>query len=151
MAFRRTANTLTLCSVALLSSALAGCGLFNSNDRDQRAREEKTRDEVAKATEKAKPILQEAGRELKKAADELADEAHAAAQGAKEGWERGGQKALDLNSASETELIALPGINRRQARKIIAGRPYRDKHDLVSKGILTEDGYAKISDAVTAR
>jgi DNA uptake protein ComE-like DNA-binding protein len=151
MGFRRTANALALCSVALLSSSLAGCGLFSSNDRDQRAREEKTRDEVAKATEKAKPALQEAGREIRKVADEVAEQAHAAVQGAQEGWERGGQKALDLNSASETELVALPGVNRRQARKIIAGRPYREKHDLVSKGILTEEGYAKISDSVTAR
>jgi len=135
----------------VLGFAAAGCGLFSSDDRDQRARDEKTRDEVAKATEKAKPALQEAGRELKKAADEVAEQAHAAVEGAKEGWERGDKKALDLNSATETELIALPGITRRQARKIIAGRPYRDKHDLISKGILTEDGYAKISDAVTAR
>jgi DNA uptake protein ComE-like DNA-binding protein len=144
-------KALTLFPAAVLCAALAGCGLFSSNDRDQRAREEKTRDEVAKATEKAKPALQEAGREIKKVADEVAEQAHAAVQGAQEGWERGGQKALDLNSATEIELVALPGINRRQARKIIAGRPYRDKHDLVSKGILTEEGYAKISDAVTAR
>jgi len=80
-----------------------------------------------------------------------AEQAHAAVAGAKEGWERGGQKALDLNSATETELIALPGITRRQARRIIAARPYRDKHELVSRGILKEDDYSKISDAVTAK
>jgi DNA uptake protein ComE-like DNA-binding protein len=151
MAFRRTTKSLALCSTALSIFVAAGCSFFSSNDRDQRSRDEKTRDEVAKATEKAKPILQEAGKDLKQAANEVAEVAHAAAEGVKEGWERGGQKALDLNSASETELIALPGITRRQARKIIASRPYREKHDLVSKGILSEDGYAKISDAVTAR
>jgi DNA uptake protein ComE-like DNA-binding protein len=151
MPYRRTARALALFPRAMLCAALAGCSFFSSDDRDQRARDEKTRDEVAKATERAKPALQEAGRELKKAADEVAEQAHAAVEGAKEGWERGDKKALDLNSATETELIALPGITRRQARKIIASRPYRDKHDLVSKGILTEDGYAKISDAVTAR
>ena len=150
MPYRRTARALALFPSAMLCAALAGCSFF-SDDRDQRARDEKTRDEVAKATEKAKPALQEAGRELKKAADEVAEQAQAAVEGAKEGWERGAKKALDLNSATETELIALPGITKRQARKIIAGRPYRDKHDLVSKGVLTEDGYAKISDAVTAR
>jgi DNA uptake protein ComE-like DNA-binding protein len=151
MQSRRTTRLLAVCMATVLGFAAEGCGLFSSDDRDQRARDEKTRDEVAKATEKAKPALQEAGRELKKAADEVAEQAHAAVEGAKEGWERGDKKALDLNSATETELIALPGITKRQARKIIAGRPYRDKHDLVSKGILTEDSYAKISDAVTAR
>jgi DNA uptake protein ComE-like DNA-binding protein len=151
MPYRRTPRVLTLVPAAMLGAALAGCSFFSSSDRDQRARDEKTRDEVAKATEKAKPVLQEAGRELKKAADEVAEQAHAAVEGAKEGWERSDKKALDLNSATETELVALPGITRRQARKIIVSRPYRDKHDLVNKGILTEDGYAKISDAVTAR
>jgi DNA uptake protein ComE-like DNA-binding protein len=148
---RRTKKGLTLFPIVVLCATLAGCSLFSSDNRDRRERDEKTRDEVAKATEKAKPILQEAGKDLKQAANEVAEVAHAAAEGVKEGWERGGQKALDLNSASETELVALPGITRRQARKIIVSRPYRDKHDLVNKGILTEDGYAKISDAVTAR
>ena len=148
---RRTKKGLTLFPIVVLCATLAGCSLFSSDNRDRRERDEKTRDEVAKATEKAKPVLQEAGRELKKAADEVAEQAHAAVEGAKEGWERSDKKALDLNSATETELVALPGITRRQARKIIVSRPYRDKHDLVNKGILTEDGYAKISDAVTAR
>jgi DNA uptake protein ComE-like DNA-binding protein len=151
MASRRTTSVLALCSAALFSFAVAGCGLFSSSDKDQRERDEKTRDAMAKATEQAKPILQEAGKDIKEVAKVAAEEAHAVAEGAKEGWERSGQKALDLNSATETELVALPGITHRQARRIIAARPYRDKHDLVSKGILREDAYAKISDAVTTK
>jgi DNA uptake protein ComE-like DNA-binding protein len=150
MTFLRTTRVLSMCSAAVLCVALAGCSFF-SNDRDQRERDEKTRDEVAKATEKAKPVLQEAGKELKQVVSEAAEEAHAAAQGAKEGWERGGQKALDLNSASEAELVALPGITHREAREIIAGRPYRDKHELVSKRILTEGGYEKIRDVTSVK
>jgi DNA uptake protein ComE-like DNA-binding protein len=151
MVFRRIISLLAFCTAAMLGFAAAGCGFFSSSDHDQRERDEKTRDAVAKATEQVKPILQEAGKDLKDVAKVAAEQAHAAVAGAKEGWERGGQKALDLNSATETELIALPGITRRQARRIIAARPYRDKHELVSRGILKEDDYSKISDAVTAK
>jgi DNA uptake protein ComE-like DNA-binding protein len=69
----------------------------------------------------------------------------------KDGWDRGGHAAVDVNSASESDLVALPGITQRDARKIIANRPYGDKYDLVSKGILTEEQYKNIRDAVTAK
>jgi len=151
MASQRSAKYLNRCLIAMLSTALAGCSLFSSSDRDQRARDEKTRDEVAKATERAKPILQEAGKDLQQAAKVASEEAHAVAEGVKDGWERGDKQALDLNSATEAQLVALPGITPRQARRIIAARPYRDTHDLVGKGILTEDGYAKIRDLTTAK
>jgi DNA uptake protein ComE-like DNA-binding protein len=123
----------------------------NTNDPDQRAREERTRDEVAKATERAKPAIEDAGRELGKAAHEAADQARSAAQGVRDGWTNGQHPLLDLNSASESQLLDLPGINRPAARRIIAGRPYHDKHDLLDKNILSGDTYQKIRDQVTAK
>ena len=123
----------------------------NTNDPDQRARDERTRDEVAKATERAKPAIEDAGRELGKAAHEAADQARAAAQGVRDGWTNGQHPLLDLNSASESQLLDLPGINRPAARRIIAGRPYHDKHDLLDKNILSGDTYQKIRDQVTAK
>jgi len=134
-----------LCALILVA---AGC---NTNDPDQRARDERTRDEVAKATERAKPAIEEAGRELGKAAHEAADEARAAAQGVRDGWTTGQHPLLDLNSASESQLLDLPGINRPAARRIIAGRPYRDKHDLLDKNIVSGEAYQKIRDQVTAK
>jgi DNA uptake protein ComE-like DNA-binding protein len=122
----------------------------NTNDPDQRARDERTRDEVAKATERAKPAIEDAGRELGKAAHEAADQARSAAQGVRDGWANGQHPLLDLNSASESQLLDLPGINRPAARRIIAGRPYHDKHDLLDKNILSGDTYQKIRDQVTA-
>ena len=132
---------------------VAGCGLVqsdNKSDEQKRSDEQKTRDEVAKATERAKPELQRAGQELKEAAKTAAGQAKAAAQGLKEGWERGRSEKLDLNSASETELAALPGVTARNARKIIAGRPYRAPHELVEKGILSDEQYAQIRGDVSA-
>src|SRR6202049_340177 len=100
---------------------LAGCGFLSDTKTDSEKRDsaDRTRDEVAKATERAKPELQKAGRELKEAAKTAAEQAHAAAQGVKEGWERGGHRAIDLNSANEDDLQALPGITNRDARRIM--------------------------------
>jgi len=135
------------CIGALLLSSV-GC---NSNPQDQRSREERTRDEVAKATERAKPAVEEAGRKIDNAAHEAAREARAAAQGAREGWQKGRNAPIDLNSASERDLLTLPGISKTEARKIIDRRPYSDKNDLLKKGILSESEYDTIRDRVTTR
>jgi hypothetical protein len=58
---------------------------------------------------------------------------------------------LDVNSASKEELDALPGIGDAYAQKIIDGRPYRSKTDLVSKGVLPSSTYDKIKGQITAR
>jgi len=134
--------------------SITGCGFFQSDNRTEeqkRESDQRTRDEVAKATERAKPELEKAGRELKKAAKTAAEQAQAAAQGVKEGWERNGKRSVDLNSASESELTDLPGITRRDARKIIAGRPYDSPHELVDKGVLSAERYSQIRERIDVK
>jgi competence protein ComEA len=58
---------------------------------------------------------------------------------------------VDINSATAAELKMLPGVSDSDATKIIQGRPYSDKSQLVSKKVVSEPTYEKIKDHVVAR
>jgi hypothetical protein len=55
---------------------------------------------------------------------------------------------VDLNTATEQQLVALPGIGEATAKKIIAGRPYASVNDL-SKLHLPASQLSKITPLVT--
>ncbi len=58
---------------------------------------------------------------------------------------------LDLNTATKDQLKALSGIDDAHAQKIVDGRPYRTKLDLVHRKIISQATYDKIKDQIIAR
>jgi len=58
---------------------------------------------------------------------------------------------LNINTATPAQLLALPGMGQAYVQRIIAGRPYTAKNQLVSRGILPETAYEKIAPQIVAK
>jgi DNA uptake protein ComE-like DNA-binding protein len=59
-------------------------------------------------------------------------------------------KIVDINTAPEADIVAV-GIERAVAKKIVEGRPYRNKRDLVTKQLLTKEQYEKLKNSIVAK
>lgn len=134
---RRKIGVVILSGIAL---GLAAC----SNDSAT------TRKQAANATEQLKQETREAAGNIKKGAAVAKTDLTAAAQGVKEGLNDKASSQVNVNTASKAELMGLPGINEAKANAIIADRPYRTAHQIVSKGAVSEDEYQKIASRLTA-
>ena len=58
---------------------------------------------------------------------------------------------LDINTATAEQLMTLPGIGDTFSKKILAGRPYKRKDELVQKNIIPQATYDKIKDQIVAK
>ena len=57
---------------------------------------------------------------------------------------------IDINTATVDQLKAFPGIGDAYSKRIIDGRPYTAKNQLVTRGILPQATYNKIKDQIIA-
>jgi competence protein ComEA len=80
---------------------------------------------------------------------EVKRDAKAVAEGIREGWSR--DKPLDLNSATKEQLLRLPGMTAAEADRVIAGRPWNEPGELVTRHVMPKTEYDKIADQVTAK
>lgn len=60
-------------------------------------------------------------------------------------------RPVDINSASRSELMKLPGVSAADADRIIAGRPYLSKAHLVTRGVIAAGTYQQIRTVIMAR
>jgi DNA uptake protein ComE-like DNA-binding protein len=58
---------------------------------------------------------------------------------------------IDINRASQDELMAMKGIGEVRAKAIIKGRPYTRKDELVQKKIVPQSVYDGIKDQIIAK
>jgi competence protein ComEA len=57
---------------------------------------------------------------------------------------------IDINTATIDQLKAFPGIGDAYSKRIVDGRPYANKAQLLSKGVLPAATYNKIKDQIIA-
>jgi DNA uptake protein ComE-like DNA-binding protein len=80
---------------------------------------------------------------------EVKSDAQAVASGIREGWNR--DKPLDLNTATKEQLLSLPGVTATEADRVMAGRPYSEPDEVVTRHIMSKAEYDKIADRITAK
>lgn len=58
---------------------------------------------------------------------------------------------IDINHATAAELKKLPGIGDAYAAAIVKNRPYRNKTQLRSGGVIPQAAYNRIRDKIIAK
>lgn len=141
-------NGLAALAITVGLAWIAGCNTNGAPQSDQQLKEN-----AAKTTEQVKAGAQQAAADARVAAANAERKVDAIAAGVKEGMHDNAKPsagAIDINSASATQLEMLPGISGARAQRILQNRPYSSPHDLVSKGVVSEAEYNRISDKVVA-
>lgn len=141
-------GVLAALAVTLGIAWLASCDNNGTPQSDQQLKQD-----AAKTTEQVKQGAQQAAADAKVAAANAERKVNDIAAGVKEGMQgttKPSPGTIDINSASETQLESLPGISGARAHRIIDNRPYSSPHDLVSKGIISEAEYSRLSGKIAA-
>jgi len=137
---------MTLTAAALLLAGSVACAIEVTTP-DIKGAAKATADSAKTSADKtkadAKAGADKTKADTKAAADKTKADAKASADKTK-------AKLIDINSASEAELKAVPGIGDAYAAKIVAGRPYANKSQLKSRKIMPAPVYDKTKDLIIA-
>jgi len=76
-------------------------------------------------------------------------DAGAIARGVAEGLARKGP--VNINTASDSELLKLPGVTPQMAGAIVAKRPYAATKDLVRKRVMSSAQYERVKGQIVAQ
>jgi DNA uptake protein ComE-like DNA-binding protein len=148
LAPRRPLDIAAICALGILAAALIGCTNTNPNDQE-------IRQKSAEATRDVQKGAKQLADGTKVAAAKAVDGVNAVAQGVKDGVSSNKQDEssdlVDINSASTASIAMLPGISIRKAHDIVEGRPYKNAHTLVHRGLLTQEQYDRIASKITAK
>jgi DNA uptake protein ComE-like DNA-binding protein len=133
----------------LVLTLVAGCTAKGTPDDQQ------VRKEAAQTTAEVKQGAKQAGEQIKQGAATAERTLNDVAAGVKDGLKNSPSEdatgAVDINSATKARLMTLPGVGASEADKIIRNRPYDRAHDLVKKGVMDDDAFAKVSSRVVVR
>jgi DNA uptake protein ComE-like DNA-binding protein len=80
---------------------------------------------------------------------EVKHDAEAVAAGIREGWSR--DKPLDFSTATKEQLLSLPGVTPAEANRVIAGRPFAETGEMVTRPIMAKIGDAASASALNVR
>jgi DNA uptake protein ComE-like DNA-binding protein len=148
-ALRRVFAVSSICALLVLTLALAGC------NRSTTQNDQEIRQKSAEATRQVQKGAKQLAADTKVAAANAVNGVNAVAQGVKDGVNSGKKgdsgDLVDINSAATARIAMLPGISITKAHNIVEGRPYRNPHALVDRGLLTQEQYDHIADRITAR
>jgi DNA uptake protein ComE-like DNA-binding protein len=136
-------------ALGALAVAISGC------NRSTKQNDQEIRQKSAEATRQIQKEAKQLSANTKVAAANAVNGVNAVAQGVKDGVNSNkpgdSSDLVDINSASTARIAMLPGISITKARDIVKGRPYRDPHALVHRGVLTQEQYDHIAGKITAR
>ena len=138
-----------ICAFGVLAVGLPGCSR-STGQNDQQIRQKS-----ADATRDLQKGAKQLAADTKVAAANAVDGVNAVAQGVKDGVNSSksgpSDELVDINNASTVTIALLPGISISKAHEIVQGRPYRNPHALVHRGLLTQQQFDRIADKITAK
>ena len=139
---------------AALATVVALVGFTGCNNSNPPS-DQQVREQAAKTTEQVKQGARQAAADAKVAAANAERKVDDVAAGVKEGLHSDAKPSpaggtVDINSASADQLATLPGVSGLRAQHIVDNRPYSSPHDLVSKGLVSEAEYSRISGKIAA-